>query len=296
MNNIIHLLLSFILFSLSNLAIASNEFELDDIIDDLEDSNTVALKLYVFDCGEILVREKSMFNPELDDGLQITLSDTCYLIQHPKGTLMWDTGLSDKILNIPGGVDEGGGAFNTNVTKTLISQLNEIGVDPLSIDYIAFSHLHFDHTGNASYFQNATWLIQKPEYAAAFSPQAESLAFKPDDYISLKDNNTIQLEGHYDVFGDASVVILSTAGHTPGHQNLLLNLTETGPVVLSGDLYHFEDNRNDYAVPIFNTSKKQTIHSFVLIDNLLEGVNAKLWIQHDKPFFDTLNLSPAYYQ
>lgn len=296
MKNIIHLLLGFSLWSLSAASIASEDFELDDLLEDIEDSQPASLKLYVFECGEILAREKSMFNPELDDGLQITLSDTCYLIQHPKGTLMWDTGLSDKILNIPGGVDEAGGAFNTSVSKTLISQLDEIGVDPLSIDYIAFSHLHFDHTGNASYFQNATWLIQKPEYKVAFSPEAESLAFQPDDYASLKDNQTIKLEGHYDVFGDGSVVIISTAGHTPGHQNLFLNLAKTGPVVLSGDLYHFEDNRNDYAVPIFNTSKKQTIHSFVLIDNVLEDVKAKLWIQHDKPFVDSLNLSPAFYQ
>lgn len=296
MKNIIHLLLCLSIYSVSAVVIASEEFELDDLLENLEESKTASLKLYVFDCGELLARQKSMFNPELPDGLQITLSDACYLIKHPKGTLMWDTGLSDNILNIPGGVDAGGGAFNTSVSKTLLSQLDEIGVAPLSVDYIAFSHLHFDHTGNARYFQNATWLIQKPEYEVAFSPQAESLAFNPDDYISLKDNQTIQLDGHYDVFGDGSVIILSTAGHTPGHQNLFLNLAETGPIVLSGDLYHFEDNRNDYAVPIFNTSKKQTIHSFVLIDNVLENIKAKLWIQHDKPFFDSLNLSPEFYQ
>ena len=291
MKNIKHLFFFLTLSSLSAIALAE-EFKLDD----LGDARPVALKLYVFDCGEILVREKSLFNPALPKGQQITLANTCYLVSHPKGTLMWDTGLSDSLSGLPNGVDAGAGAFNLSVSKTLTSQLGEIKVNPLSIDYIAFSHLHFDHTGNAKYFQNATWLIQKPEYKVAFSSEAESFSFNPDDYSYLKGNTTIKLDGHYDVFGDGSVVILSTPGHTPGHQNLFLNLPETGPTILSGDLYHFEENRVEYAIPVFNT-KRETIHSFVLIDNVLDDIKkSKLWIQHDKPFVESLNLSPGFYQ
>ena len=291
MKNIKYLLLLLVFTSFSVVA-SDDDFELEE----LENSHPVKLKLYVFDCGQILVREKSLFNPALPQGQLLTLADTCYLIKHPKGTLMWDTGLSDSILGIPNGVDVGGGVFNLSVTKTLKSQLEEIDVDPLTIDYIAFSHLHFDHTANAHYFKNSTWLIQKPEYKVAFSPEAESLSFNPADYSDLKGNNTIQLDGHYDVFEDGSVVILSTPGHTPGHQALYLNLPKTGPIILSGDLYHFEENRVEYAIPVFNTSKRETIHSFVLIDNALDDIEAKLWIQHDKPFVDSLNLSPAFYQ
>lgn len=284
------LLLFFTVLSLEAIA-STDEFDLDE----LEDTHPVELKLYVFDCGEILVRDKAIFNPALPSGLHITFADTCYLIKHPKGTLMWDTGLADSLLGVAGGVDVGNGAFNLTVSKTLKSQLEEINVDPLSVDYIAFSHLHFDHTANTRYFQNATWLIQAPEYKVAFSPQAESFFFNPDDYNSLKGNETKLLNGHFDVFGDGSVVIVSTPGHTPGHQSLFLNLPETGRIILSGDLYHFQENRVEYAIPIFNT-KRESVHSFVLIDNLLDKTGAKLWIQHDKPFVDSLNLSPSYYQ
>ena len=295
MKRIKYLLLLLTISSFTAFA-SSDDYDDEFEIDDLEESRSVDLKLYVFDCGEILAREKSMFNPVLPEGQQITLANTCYLIKHPKGTLMWDTGLSDSLISFPDGVDAGGGAFHLTVKKTLRSQFEEINIDPLSVDYIAFSHLHFDHSGNASYFQNATWLIQKPEFDVAFSPEAVNFFFNPDDYASLRDNQIIKLDGHFDVFGDGSVVVLSTPGHTPGHQNLYLNLPETGPVILSGDLYHFEENRIEYAVPVFNSSKRETIHSFVLIDNAIDEVAAKLWIQHDKPFVDSLKLSPYFYQ
>ncbi|VAW62951.1 hypothetical protein MNBD_GAMMA11-3208 [hydrothermal vent metagenome] len=260
-----------------------------------DNDHPVDLKLYVFDCGQMLVRDITILNPALTPGEEIIFSDTCYLISHPNGTLIWDTGLSDSLLGVAGGVDAGNGLFNLSVSKTLKSQLEEIDIDPLSIDYIAFSHLHFDHTANTSYFLNATWLIQEVEYDLAFSPQAEQFFFNPEDYSILQNNDTVKLNGHYDVFGDTSVVIVSTPGHTPGHQVLYLNLAETGPVILSGDLYHFQQNREEYGFPVFNT-KKETVHSFALVDDLLDELNAKLWIQHDKPFFDSLNLSPAFYQ
>jgi len=294
--NINYLFFLLIISSFSTLASSDGDYNEEFEIDDLENAHPVTLKLYVFNCGAILVREKSLFNPALPKGQQMNLSDTCFLIKHPKGTLMWDTGLSDDLSGLPDGIDTGNGVFNLSVTKTLSSQMAEINIDPLSIDYIAFSHLHFDHTGNAKYFQNATWLIQRPEYKVAFSPEAESLSFNPDDYTPLRNNETIQLDGHYDVFNDGSVVILSTPGHTPGHQNLFLNLPETGPVILSGDLYHFEENRLDYVIPVFNTSKRETVHSFVLIDNVIDEINASLWIQHDKQFVESLRLSPEFYR
>jgi N-acyl homoserine lactone hydrolase len=258
-------------------------------------SFSTELKLYVFNCGEILVRDITLFAPALTKGEHITFSDTCYLIEHPNGTLVWDTGLSDSLLGVNEGIDVGDGAFNFKVFKTLKSQFEEIDKDPLTVDYIAFSHLHLDHTANAAYFLNATWLIQENEYDIAFSPDAEKFFFNPSDYAVLQGNETVKLNGHFDVFGDKSVVIISTPGHTPGHQMLYLNLPETGPVILSGDLYHFQKNREEYGFPVFNT-KKETVHSFALIDELLEKLNAKLWIQHDKPFFESLNLTPAYYK
>ena len=262
---------------------------------ELKPKGETPLKVYVLDCGEIVAHDASVFNLALA-GTELTLSDSCYLIKHPKGTLIWDTGLPDAVSAYPNGVDAGGGLFTGFVHKTLLSQLQEIDVDPASVKYIAMSHLHFDHTGNANYFTNATWLIQQPEYDIAFTQQGIDYGFDPSSYSQLADNPIKILNGHYDVFGDKSVVIISTPGHTPGHQALYLDLPQTGPVVLSGDLYHFEQNREAYAVPVFNSSIRQTIHSFVLMDDFIDQVHATMWIQHDKPTFDSLMHAPDFYQ
>jgi len=262
---------------------------------ELKPSGETPLKVYVLDCGQIVAHDASIFNLALA-GTELTLSDSCYLIKHPKGTLIWDTGLPDAINASANGIDAGGGAFTAYVNKTLLSQLEEIDIDPASVKYIAMSHLHFDHTGNANYFTNATWLVQQPEYDIAFTDQGVAYGFNPSSYSELADNPVKVLHGHYDVFGDKSVVVISTPGHTPGHQALYLDLAEAGPVVLSGDLYHFQLNRDKYVVPSFNSDIRQTIHSFVLADDFIDKIHAKLWIQHDKPTFDSLLHSPNYYQ
>ncbi|MDH5230593.1 MAG: N-acyl homoserine lactonase family protein [Gammaproteobacteria bacterium] len=284
---------------------ASNTFAHDDDherqhnsieLDDIKAKAKTPIQLYVFNCGTIVANELSLFNPALEVGMQKTLSNTCYLIKHPKGTLMWDAGLPDSLATIPGGTTVFDGAFTISVEKTLKSQLEEIGIDPLEIDFVALSHLHFDHIGNANYFTNSTWLIQQSEYAVAFGEAAVQAGFDSTAYNELADNPTITLNGHYDVFGDKSVVVISAPGHTVGHQMLYLDLPQTGPVVLSGDLYHFMENRLNYGVPVFNSSIRESIHSFVLIDNFLDQSKAQFWIQHDKPTFDSLSLSPAFYQ
>jgi len=180
------------------------------------------------------------------------------------------------------------------VVKTLLSQLKEINVKTENINYLAFSHLHNDHTGNAKLFLHSTWLMQKAEFDISHSKDAINYGYKPQDYVNTK-AKIKKLAGDFDVFGDGSVIIISTPGHSVGHQSLLVNLTETGAVLLSGDLYHFKENRDNYAMPGWN-NKKQTIHSFALIDDLLAKNKATLWIHHDKEEFDQLKKSPYFYQ
>jgi glyoxylase-like metal-dependent hydrolase (beta-lactamase superfamily II) len=254
-----------------------------------------SLKLYVFECGRVLARDLSLFNPLIKKGTEMEMVTPCYLIQHKQGTLIWDAGLSDELIKTPAGVDVLDGAFHMSVKTTLTSQLNAIHVDPLSVNYLAFSHLHNDHTGNAKLFINATWLMQESEYQVAYGPNADQYGYHPDDYANLPDVRIVKLHGEYDVFGDGSVTIIPTPGHSAGHQSLLVNLSDTGPVLLSGDLYHFQFNRDHYGIPVWN-DKKATIRSFALVDELLEKTNAQLWIHHDKPQFDVLKKSPDYYQ
>lgn len=265
-------------------------------IEQLQEVSSTQLKLYVLDCGTIQTRDLSLFNPKVDKDVQMDMAVPCYVIEHPsKGTLVWDAGLSDKLVSEKNGVEIYQGAFHLLVKKTMLSQMQEIGIDTNEVTYFAPSHLHLDHSGNANYFANSTLLMQKIEYDIAFSKDAEKYSFDINNYSALKDAKHVALEGDHDVFGDGSAVILSTPGHSPGHQSLYLKLQETGPVILSGDLYHFEKNRKDYGIPVWN-DKKLTISSFARIDHILDQTSAKLWIQHDPEEAKAIRMSPSFYQ
>jgi glyoxylase-like metal-dependent hydrolase (beta-lactamase superfamily II) len=119
--------------------------------------------------------------------------------------------------------------------------------------------------------------------------------FEPPYYADLKDNETVLLDADHDVFGDGRVVIKSTPGHTPGHQCLYLDLRDTGPIVLSGDLYHFAASRELGRVPRFNVDEQQTRASMAALDAFLEETGAELWIQHDILRARTLRKSPEFY-
>lgn len=254
------------------------------------------IKLFVFDCGENTVKDISLFSPGHDRGVKKTLVASCYLIKHPKGFFMWDTGLSDKLIKTPKGIKVKGGAFTLKVKKTLISQLQEIGVSPQSVQYLAFSHMHPDHTGNANLFSKSIIFIQNEEYDAAFGPSPEKYSFDNKTYNKLDKKSFKKISGDYDVFGDGSVVIKKAPGHTPGHQVLYVNLPETGAILLSGDLFHFEKNRKFKRIPAFNYNKRMTMESINNIENFVLKSGAKVWIQHDPDQRKLVKLSPKFYQ
>lgn len=252
------------------------------------------LKLYVFDCGDIESRDVSMFSPGFDQGKKKQLVDRCYLIDHPKGKMLWDTGLYDQLPE--GGIEVWDGAFHLSVKTTLQSQLDTIGIKPADIDYLGISHFHGDHTGNANLFADARLIIQQEEFDAAFGPTPDKFGFQPDSYQQLKPENAVKLTGDHDVFGDGRVVVKRAIGHTPGHQVLFVDLPDTGPLVLSGDLYHFTKNREFKRVPAFNFSQPQTLAAMDEIETFIKEQKATLWIQHDKEQNESIALAPAYHQ
>lgn len=230
------------------------------------------LIMYAFEVGDILVKDISLFNPGVDEGQTKQFTNTAYLIRHPKGDLIWDTGLPDALAQAPDGNDSE--AFLMKMPKTLADQLASINYDPADADFISVSHLHGDHTGNMNLFKNATVILQTEEYEGLFSGENAAVD-------SLRDNESIQLSGDHDVFGDGTVVIKRAPGHTAGHSVLFVDLPETGPVVLSGDLYHFKKNRELRGVPAFNADKEQTLASMDAIEAFVKEKNAAFWIQHD---------------
>ncbi|HEY0303486.1 MAG TPA: N-acyl homoserine lactonase family protein [Longimicrobiales bacterium] len=247
--------------------------------------------LHALDCGDITTSDRSQFSPGVGVGQRLDLTNTCYVVRHPRGVLVWDTGLPDALAASPDGMR--GQQYHVRRKQTLTDQLTRLGLTPDAINYLAISHLHFDHSGNANYFTKATWLIQKPEYEAAFSARAPQMGFELGSYDKLKSNPVQQLTGDHDVFGDSSVVILSTPGHTIGHQSLLVRLPSGNKVLLSGDLWHFRGNRQIRGVPAFNFDKAQTLASMDRVEALLKAHNARLIIQHDPEDVAALGPLPA---
>ncbi|MBI3638103.1 MAG: N-acyl homoserine lactonase family protein [Candidatus Rokubacteria bacterium] len=242
-------------------------------------------RLYVLDCGQNIGKDQSRWSPGVNEGKPIELSDNCYLIRHAKGLLLWDTGIADAVAAMPDGLVTANGAITQKRAKTLAAQLAELGVKPDDITYVAVSHTHGDHVGNIAMFPKSKILIQTSEYDWAMA-QPVKPAFAATQAFE-------KLSGDRDVFGDGSVTILSTPGHTPGHQSLLVVLPRAGAVVLSGDAVHFRDNWENRRVPSMNTSRDQTLASLARIAGVLQQRRATLWINHDKPQSATLRYAPA---
>jgi N-acyl homoserine lactone hydrolase len=244
-------------------------------------------KLYILNCGEGVAGDISRWSPGVNVGKSMDFVDNCYLMHHPQGWLLWDTGVTDAIAAMP----DGQAPADPRTThwrrpKTLASQLEALDVKPADIKYLAISHTHPDHIGNVELFPQAMLLVQKAEYEWP-SPLGVG-RFKPEHPVT-------KLEGDHDVFGDGSVTILATPGHTPGHQSLLVKLPNTGALVLSGDAVHFKSNWENRAVPSLNTDKDQTLASMQRIADLLAKEKAQLWINHDKAQRDSLKMAPGYY-
>ena len=250
-------------------------------------------RLYVLNCGEARIPDVSPWSPGVNVGQPAVFSDNCYLIQHGKDWMLWDSGYPDALAATPEGVV---GARNSRAfrSKTLVAQLAEIGVTPAQISHLAFSHSHGDHVGNANLFTSATLYIQSAEYDAAFGPEPAKYGFVPANYDKLRASPTIKLNGDHDVFGDGSVTILSTPGHTPGHQSLLVRLPKSGAVVLSGDMAHFFDNFVARRVPGFNFDLEQSRQSMDKIDAVVKAEHAQLWINHDAKQSATLPHAPEF--
>lgn len=255
----------------------------------------VVERLYVFNCGESRVEDVSRWTPGVNVGQPAEFSANCYLVVHPKGRLMWDSGINDNVATMPEGFQRSKVSPRYMLRKPLRVALAEIGVDPALIEHVAFSHTHGDHVGNANLFTGARFYIQQAEYDAAFGPDAATKwNFEVTSYDKLRASETVKLNGDHDVFGDGSVFIVSTPGHTPGHQSLLVRLPKTGPVILSGDMVHLQENWVERRVPSFNFDREESLKSMNRIAVIMQMTGAKLWINHDKAQSDKIPKAPAY--
>ena len=264
-----------------------------------------AERLYVLDCGQAHAADESRWTVGVNVGKPIDISDNCYLIRHGQDYFLWDTGISDQVASMP----DGWLATNNPVTdlhwtrtKTLESQLVALGVKPSDIRYIGISHTHPDHIGNIERFPRTTVLIQKAEYDSYFAPGKEGIAKPPADTTpTFSKEHPVQLvQEDLDVFGDHSVMIFGTPGHTPGHQSCLVHLPKTGWVILTGDAVHLQENWDDRRIPYFTTmpaeQRIQTMLSMQRMTDLMSFYHAQLWINHEKSQSDKMRHAPGYYE
>jgi N-acyl homoserine lactone hydrolase len=255
-------------------------------------SSEARVRLYAMDCGRLEFTDLAPFADTGEyDGHPGTLMASCYLIRHPRGDLLWDSGIGDKYAADPLGVQLPN--YRAIVRKPVASQLREIGLEFGDIELFAFSHGHADHLGNADRLGNAQWIVSSQELAWLASvpaPPRTNLGL-----ISVRDPaKTLSITGDHDVFGDGTVKILAAPGHTPGHQVLLVRLIKHGPVLLSGDLYHSRENRQSRRMPVFNVSRAETLASMDRIESILRNQHARLVIQHSTEDFDSLPHSPGF--
>lgn len=259
------------------------------------------VRLYVFDCGVLTMTTEGVerYHVTPAEVGETRMPVPCYLVAHPRGTLMWDVGvIPDTIVD----TQPQGARSNVNptaaalVTRTLRSQLAQVGYSPTDITYVAISHAHIDHTANLNMFAGSTWLARPAE--REFMWAVNNPRVNPSFYTALKDSSKVVLidKDEHDVFGDGQVVIKAAPGHTPGHQVLILRLAATGRVMLSGDLYHYPQERTLRRAPPDNEfNVEQSADSRRRIEDYLQRTKTALWIEHDFNANAKSKKAPSYY-
>jgi N-acyl homoserine lactone hydrolase len=201
--------------------------------------------------------------------LKVQFVFSCYLVKHGDQYLLWDTGHSMTAPNVAPKV-------------SVVDQLAKLGVKPEQIQFVGISHYHADHTGQVASFPQSMLLIGAGDWNAITAPKPAAGVNAPPFANWISGGGKVEpLPADKDVFGDGSVLILNTPGHTPGHHSLLVKLKEKGNVLITGDLVHFHENYDTNGVPWFNASRADTMASIDRFKKLATNFKATVIIQHD---------------
>jgi len=257
-------------------------------------ANDLELRLYRLDCGSVHMNDMSVMSDTGDyRGRTQDIVVSCYLIKHGDQWMLWDAGLSRDFLK---GVSEGG--FDMRLTQTIADQLGALGLTSGDIGYIAISHAHFDHTGQSNDFPNATLILQKKEYEELSAPDAGKHLIDASLLSAhVKDGPGARLrlvDGDQDLFGDGLIKTIALPGHTPGQMGLMLKLKYAGVVILSGDQWHFTENRVNRQVPKFNFDHDATLASGTKLEGIIKATHATLIIGHEPDDVKKIPVMPGF--
>ncbi|WP_244598470.1 N-acyl homoserine lactonase family protein [Rhizobium tubonense] len=259
----------------------------------------VADRLYRLDCGHSVANDESVWTPGENVGKSIEFSSTCYLIKHGRDVIMWDTGVPEATVNDPKGWSTLPSLIVYHVERTLTSQLVEIGLAPGDVTYVILSHSHGDHIGNVKLFPDSEVILQKAEFdwinsGPQADPKLNALTALARELLGHPKKLRL-INGDLDLYGDGSVDLISTPGHTPGSQSLMVHLAKSGYIILSGDVVHSKGNFERRTVPSLNTDRAQSLASMQRIRSIMQTRHAQMFINHDKAQTDQLKLIPDFY-
>lgn len=231
------------------------------------------LVLHLIPCGRVHVHDLDVFDREgALAGREADFAASCFLVRHPGGDLLWDTGIKS---SFPA---EGlrARAFTLFPSRPFPELLAEVGLSLEDVEWVGLSHSHGDHIGNIRPFVASRLLMQRAEVASLRRESSDSFV-EP----FAERGHLVELEGAHDVFGDGRVRILPAPGHTAGHQVLVLDLPQSGTVVIAGDLWHFEENRALRRIPRLNSDPAATLRSMEVIETLIAQTGARVILPHE---------------
>lgn len=251
-------------------------------------------RLYALDGGLATAPDKSVYSPGHEEGEPVALSCNCYLIRRAGEWILWDTGIEDALFRRSGGKVIAHGIRGI-VSRPLVQQLHELGIGPGDIGTVILSHGHFDHIGNCALFPHATFYLQEVEHRAMTGRDYRQYGYVPRLYAVLKDARIVLLPGDTDLFGDGSLRVFFTPGHTPGHCSLLVDLANTGPLLLAADVAHSAFNLDHRLVPTLNSDALQSRASMDRLEDVVRRYGATLWLNHDIEQNATIPHAPAFF-
>jgi len=266
------------------------------------------MKMYVFSSGALTIGKNILQNLGPTDTIQVPVG--FFVVMHPKGNVLFDTGNNDKILTDPSYWGPFFKALNPVVTPDIAidAQLGKIGLKPDDITYVVVGHLHLDHGGNVGKFPNSTLLVQKDEIRNAFWPEPGTAGpYIPGDVAPLRSAmgeampnkvKMVQLTGDMDIFGDGSVVVKRWVGHTPGSQMLLVRLPKTGPIILTSDNVYFRENVEKNILPNVALAYDPggILRAYEWIRYMQATEKADFFTAHDPDAFKALKKPPEFYE
>jgi N-acyl homoserine lactone hydrolase len=265
------------------------------------------MRLYVFSSGWLTLDKSGLQTGATG---KITVPVAFFLIKHPKGNVLFDTGNNDKIITDPTYWGPLATALEPGRSPDVAidAQLNKIGVKPADINYVVVGHMHLDHAGNVGKFPTATIVYQRDEIVNAFWPKPGfGGAYITGDFAMLRNDvgqsapnrqKVIELNGDLDLFGDGSIYIHRQVSHTPGSQMLLVRLPKTGPVVLTSDVCYLMENLQKDILPSVALAYDPAgiLDGYAWVKHLMSAEGADVIFAHDAETFKKHKQSPEYYE